>query len=149
MVLFQLFLILFSPLAHSLSSDSELVAESLVPLLEQTVQNLDRHRHRHLNGGLSAIELSSLTAGERARFESVALQVFKEHHIDGRRTLEEFQRDPLVRDVREAFRSYSGKKISLESLMRSLIHEKITVEAFLNDPELGYRSFRGFSRSSK
>jgi hypothetical protein len=33
--------------------------------------------------------------------------------------------------------------------MRALIHERFTVDAFLNDPELGYAAFRGFSRKGE
>jgi hypothetical protein len=149
MIIFQVLMAFLSPLAHSASADSEAVAQSLLPLLEQTVSSLDRNRLRHLSGELSSFEVSVLTAGERARFESSALRIFREHHIDSKKTLAEFHRDPLMRDVREAFRSYSARKISLEALMRSLIHERVTVEAFLNDPELGYSSFRGFFRSSR
>ncbi len=149
MVLPQLLLSLIFFRAEATQLDSDLIAQSLVPLLEQTVQNLDRHRIRHLNGGLSATELSVLAAGERARFEASALRLFKENHIDGKRTLEEFRKDPVVRDVRNSFRLFSERKISLEALMRAMIHERFTVEAFLNDPELGYGAFRGFSGSGK
>ena len=148
MIRLQVLMAFLSPFAHSASLDSEEVAQALLPLLEQTVSNLDRNRLRHLKGELSSFEISVLTAGERARFETSALRVFREHHIDGKKTLAEFHKDPLMRDVREVFRSYSSRKISLEALMRSLIHERVTVEAFLNDPDLGYGSFQGFFRSS-
>lgn|GEM_PF-5419161 len=128
--------------------DAELVAESLVPLLERTVEALDRHRRRHLQGELSAIELSMVTLSERTRFENSALKLFRENHIDGRRTLIEFGRDPIMRDVRDAFQAYGNRKISLEALIKRLIHERVTVEAFLSDPELGYSSFKGFLTGS-
>jgi hypothetical protein len=147
MVLLQILLSLFFGRVQATQLDSDLIAQSLIPLLEQTVQNLDRHRLRHLNGGLSATELSVLTAGERIKFESSAFRIFKENHIDGRRTLAEYRKDPIVKDVRNSFRLYSERKISLEALMRTIIHERFTVDSFLNDPELGYDAFHGFSRN--
>ncbi len=149
MVLFTIFSSFLFPAGTATQFDSDLIAQSLVPLLEQTVQNLDRHRHRHFNGGLSAVELSALTAGESARFESAALRIFRGTFIDGRKTIAEFQRDPVIRDVRSSFRAYSNRKISLEALMRALIHERFAVDAFLNDPELGYAAFHGFYRKGE
>ena len=145
MIVFAILTTLGFSVQSAMASDSELVAQSLLPIMEKTIQNLDRHRRRHDQGGLSAVELSLVTLGEETRFEAAALRIFKENYIDGQRTLAEFDRDPIVRDVRDAFRSYSKKKISLERLTRHLIHERFTVQSFLDDPELGYASFKGFS----
>ena len=118
--------------AHSASAGSR-----MLPVLEQTEIHLRKMHLRHQQNELSASELSWLASAEGDRFEAEALVRLRDSKF--------LETDPLVRDVRNWFGLFDQGRISLETLIANLRHERILVHEFLTDRSLGYGAFKGHS----
>jgi len=116
--------------AHNASAGSR-----MLPVLEQAEIHLRKMHLRHQQNELSASELSWLASAEGDRFEAEALVRLRDSKF--------LELDPLVRDVRNWFGLFDQGRISLETLIANLRHERILVREFLTDRALGYSAFKG------
>lgn len=113
--------------------------------MEKTIQILDSDRQQFQQHRLSGTELAMLSHREISRFEARALEALEAGAGGADQARHVFQTDAMMRDLRGWFDEYRSGKITLQVLIRKMVHEHSTVTAFLEDPDLGYHAFTGFS----
>ena len=139
--------VLFFLIGSMTSQAAELAdthARTILPLVEATIRNLDAERQQFQSQKLSSTELSVLSHREITRFEAEALGALAQMTGNASDGTVIFQKDKMIQDLKSYFSDYQAGKMSLQSLIRKMIHEHTTVTEFVQDPELGYSSFNGF-----
>ena len=119
-------------------------ATVLLSLMEKTIQKLDSDRQLFQNRHLSERELAMLTHRELARFESGAIDALSPLAGGVAGAERVLQNDVIARDLKGWFDQYRSGKMTLQVLIRKMVHEHATATAFVEDPDLGYSAFSGF-----
>ena len=138
------FFILIGSISSQATETTDTHARAILPLVETTIRNLDAERQQFQSQKLSMSELSMLSHREITRFEAEALGALARVTGNAKDGTTLYQKDVMIQDLKSYFADYRAGKLTLQNLIRKMIHEHTTVNEFVQDPELGYSSFSGF-----
>jgi hypothetical protein len=136
--------VLIGSICSQAAETTDTHARAILPLVEATIRNLDTERQQFQNQKLSMTELSLLSHREITRFEAEALGALAKVTGSANEGTTLYHKDAMIQDLKSYFADYRAGKLSLQNLIRKMIHEHTTVNEFVQDPELGYSSFIGF-----